>query len=97
MPTVSRVSTAWDPVKDRANQRKHGVSFIEASSVMDDRLRSTELDEQHSENESRFRTVGLSITGRLLRVTAAYDSEGMMRIISARRATKRERHAYENR
>jgi hypothetical protein len=84
----------WDEAKEAANRRKHGVDFREAIEVLQDPLGLSELDEGHDPVESRWSTTGRSRTGRLLRVTTA-ESGPTIRIISARRATARERHAYE--
>lgn len=83
----------WDPVKARANQRKHGVSFEEASTVFGDLLAATFPDPDHSDQEARFVTVGLSRQGRLLVVCHAERED---RIISARRANSHERKRYES-
>jgi uncharacterized DUF497 family protein len=85
----------WDPVKARANVRKHGVSFIEAQSVfLDDRARLLD-DPDHSDNEDRFILLGLSAALRLLVVVHAFrEAQGVIRIISARKATPTERARY---
>jgi uncharacterized protein len=74
----------WDPRKDAANRRKHGVGFREA----------TFPDSDHSVSEQRFLTIGASASGRLL-VVAHRESQQMIRIISARPVTRRERRFYE--
>jgi hypothetical protein len=86
--------TEWDHSKGRQNIRKHGVSFGEASSVFDDPLAVTAPDTVHSDTELRFTTVGMSNRGRLLVVTTV-EWRGSIRVISAWRATKRERHDHE--
>lgn len=84
----------WNPVKARANARKHGVSFQEAASVFYDPLAATGADPDHSEGESRWVTFGISSQGRLLAV--AHTERGdSVRIISARLATRSERNIYE--
>ena len=84
----------WDPKKSRANVRKHGVSFEEASTVFFDDLSLTGDDPDHSLNEERFVMFGLSSMGRLLVV--AYTERGKrIRIISARLMTGAERELYE--
>ena len=55
----------WDPEKDGANQRKHGVSFAEASTVFLDPLHATVPDDRYSAGELRFRTVGQTVFGIL--------------------------------
>lgn len=84
----------WDPRKSAANERKHGVSFTEARSAFGDVLSITAPDPGHSHDESRFVLVGRSSRGRLL-VVAHAEHGDEIRIISARPATRRERHAYE--
>ena len=84
----------WDPAKAAANLRKHGVSFIEASTAFADSLSSTIPDPDHSVGEERFVLMGLSDRGRLL-VVAHVERGDLVRIISARPATRRERKTYE--
>ena len=84
----------WDPAKDRSNQRKHNVSFAEATTVFADTLSLTIPDPLHSELEERFVLVGHSYRGRLLVVVHTANEESI-RIISAREATAREREDYE--
>ena len=84
----------WDPGKAGKNLRKHGVTFEEASSVFYDSLAITGADPDHSEGEERMVTFGLSSSGRLLVVSHTERSDAI-RIISARVATKHERHIYE--
>lgn len=84
----------WDPEKDRINREKHGVSFIEASTVFLDPLHVTVFDERHSIDEYRFRTIGYTTTNRLI-VVAHTDRQERVRIITAREATPRERRHYE--
>jgi hypothetical protein len=86
----------WDSEKNAANIRKQGVSFLEAETALDHALSRWELDRSHSVSETRYRTVGWSDRDRLL-VVITSEGEGLPRIISARRATKRERDAYERR
>jgi hypothetical protein len=85
---------AWDTKKAVANQRKHGVSFEEASSALRDSFSATAHDPDHSEDEDRFVTFGISSRGRLLTVSHT-DRANVIRIISARLATNAERKIYE--
>ena len=85
----------WDAQKAARNLVKHGVSFDEASTAFGDPLAGTVLDPRHSVDEPRFVTIGLSDDQRLI-VVAHADSEDTIRIISARRATRRERRKYES-
>ena len=84
----------WDTRKAVTNARKHGVSFHEASTVFGDSLAITFHDPDHSENEQRFLTFGLSQSSRLLVVTHV-DRGRKVRIISARLMTRYERKIYE--
>jgi hypothetical protein len=84
----------WHRAKAEENLRKHGVSFDEAVTVFYDPLSATFDDEGHSADEARLITVGYSARGRLL-VVAHTERGASMRIISARRATARERKRHE--
>jgi uncharacterized protein len=84
----------WDPVKARTNLRKHGVDFHEAGTVLDDPLSTSFPDPDHSVDEARFLTIGVSASGRIL-VVAHTDRGEAVRLINARRATPRERKFYE--
>jgi uncharacterized protein len=83
----------WDREKAAANLKKHRVSFQEASTVLHDPL-STTFPGRASEGEQRFVTIGISLLGHLL-VVAHTDRGDAVRLISARRATRRERGFYE--
>jgi uncharacterized protein len=84
----------WDPLKARSNLAKHRVGFEEASTVFGDRLSLTIPDPEHSETEKRYVTMGIAFTGKLL-VVVHTDRGNNIRIISARRASRRERKSYE--
>lgn len=84
----------WDPRKDEANRRKHGVGFREATTAFGDPLAMTFPDIDHSISERRFLTIGVSASGRLL-VVAHTENDDTIRIISARPLTRRERKFYE--
>ncbi len=85
---------AWDPKKDRDNHAKHGVSFTEALTIFADPLSLTKQDPDHSWFEHRYLTLGLSQAYRIL-VVAHSDQGGVIRIISARPANRRERKQLE--
>ena len=85
----------WDPDKSKANLKKHGISFHEASTVFDDPLAITFNDPDHSIREHRFLTFGYSRMSQLL-VVIHTERHGKTRIISARRATRQERKIYED-
>jgi hypothetical protein len=84
----------WDPEKARLNLRKHGVSFREAVGVFGDPLSVTYDDPDHSWEEQRRLTVGTARSGRLL-IVSHTDRAGNIRIISARKVTRKERTRYE--
>lgn len=84
----------WDPEKAQRNIRKHDVGFDEASSVFEDPIFITVLDEEHSDDEERYITIGFSNKTRLLLVAHA-ERGNQIRIISARKATKNEEKFYE--
>jgi len=84
----------WDPPKARATLRKHRVAFSEAVTVFANGLSITVYDPDHSQEEDRYLTVGVSTNGRLLMI-AHTDRGGRIRIISARDLTRTERDAYE--
>lgn len=92
MKTISAFE--WNPTKAAGNLAKHGVAFEEAKTVFDDPMFITFVDDEHSVDEERYVTVGISGRGRLL-VVAHTDREEGMRIISARKATKKEVSYYE--
>ena len=85
----------WDPAKAAENLKKHGVSFDEAQSVFYDEFAVQFFDEDHSSNEERFLMLGMSAEARLLLICHCERDVGhVIRIISARRATKRESTFY---
>lgn len=86
----------WDPKKDLMNQKKHGISFAEASTVFEDVNALVISDPEHSEDEERFVILGFSLQANLLVVCHCYRaSESVIRIISARKATKNESRQYD--
>jgi uncharacterized protein len=86
----------WDCAKSKANERKHGVSFKEAQSVFYDDFARQYFDEGRSDAEERFIMVGLSNRARILLVCHCEKLGGeTIRIISARKATQKERSQYE--
>ena len=84
----------WDPGKAAQNRRNHGVSFREAATVFGDPLAVTYQDPDHSVEEQRFITIGMSSFGRLL-IAAHADRGESIRIISARKTPVGERTDYE--
>ena len=85
----------WDDPKAASNLRKHGVSFDEALSVFGDPMALTFADTDHSDNEDRSRTYGMSNQTRLL-VIIHTERQNRIRLISARKATRYEKSIYVN-
>jgi uncharacterized DUF497 family protein len=84
----------WDPRKAAANWRRHHVGFTEAATVFSDDLSATVYDPDHSVDEDRYITIGMSDRGRLLMVGHT-ERGNRIRIINARELTRAEREAYE--
>lgn len=85
----------WDEAKERSNIEKHGIDFKAAASIWGDRFAMSREDVDHSWDEFRVVRIGTSIDSRLLMVVHCYrDENGTIRIISARKCTKREEAAY---
>ena len=99
LTVAARLEFDWDPAKAAANFAKHDVSFEEAMTVFLDPLALSRPDEVHGTSEERWITIGLSHDTKLLLVVHTYvefDSEqAYIRMISARKPTKRERRDYE--
>jgi hypothetical protein len=94
-----RYTFEWDPVKAKQNLKKHRISFDRAAEVVLDRLAVSIFDEEHSEGEERWVTLGKDRQGRVLILVHTFleisGEECRVRIISARKATKREIRQYE--
>jgi uncharacterized protein len=84
----------WDEAKAQANLAKHGVRFLEARAVFGDPFSMTREDQEHSHSEERLVTIGMSSRFRLL-VVVHIERDGLIRIISARKANRREHRQYE--
>ena len=88
----------WDPTKARQNYRKHGIAFDRAATVFHDADTLSEFDEQHSDQEERWITMGLDQTGTILVACHTFQETGensaIIRLISARKATKNEVKSY---
>ncbi|MEH1909938.1 MAG: BrnT family toxin [Nostoc sp.] len=94
---MSELRFEWDERKARSNEQKHGVSFNEAETVFYDKNARLLYDPEHSLEEDRYIILGMSDSLRLLLVCHLYqESEEVIRIISARKATKRERQQYQS-
>jgi uncharacterized DUF497 family protein len=85
----------WDEAKDAANQRKHGIAFAEAETVFSDEQALLLDDPDHSGDEDRFILLGLSAALRVLVVVhCCREADAIIRLISARKATRSERAQY---
>ena len=92
---MNAIRFAWDKVKAAENLRKHGVSFEEASTVFADENARLKHDPDHSQEEDRFILLGFSAKLRMPVVCHAYrEDEKIIRLISARKATRNERKQY---
>jgi len=86
----------WNPDKNKSNIKKHGVDFEEAETVFQDEMALELFDDEHSDNEDRYIIIGISSKTRELMVCHCYRNGGdVIRIFSARRATKNEITLYE--
>jgi len=83
----------WDPRKARANRRKHGIDFADATAVFEDEQALTVADDITAVDEERFLTMGRDALGRTLIVAYTWRGD-RIRLISARRATRDERRQY---
>jgi len=85
----------WDVNKSKANERKHGISFLEAMTVFGDTNAVLMDDDKHSDDEDRFILLGMSKETNLLMVCHCYrDEHDAVRLISARKANKYEERVY---
>ena len=86
----------WDPAKAESNERKHGVSFAEATTIFGDPHELMITDPDHSEGEYRYLSLGRSVEGRVLVVSYTELEQNRIRLISARPATAAETFRYES-
>ncbi|MEM9274665.1 MAG: BrnT family toxin [Cyanobacteria bacterium P01_F01_bin.143] len=92
---MSELRFEWDKLKAESNEQKHGVTFDEAQTVFYDGNARLRYDSEHSMDEERHILLGMSSSLRLLVVSHIYQEDiELIRIISARKATKRERQQY---
>ena len=90
----------WDKNKEKLNMQKHGVTFEQASYVFADKFALNRFDDEHSEDENRWVMLGKSLKETILLVVHTFrDNDGteFVRIISARKATKKEKQIYQKR
>jgi uncharacterized DUF497 family protein len=87
------MKVVWDIRKAAANIRDHAIEFSHAATVLNDPMSVTIEDTRHG--EQRFVTIGSDLLGRILVVVYAYSGEEEIRLISARKATPKERRIYE--
>ena len=99
MSTPFRYTFDWDPNKAVANRRKHGVGFEQAATVFSDPLALSIYDDDYSDQQERWITLGKADNGQLLVVVHTHQevspTESAIRLISARPATKHEQRDYE--
>ena len=86
----------WNRQKSQISLKKHGISFEEAKTVFDDPLYVDFYDPDHSDDEHRYLIVGRSDKGNRLLIVSYTERDDMLRLISARKTTRKERKAYEN-
>jgi len=92
---MSDIKFEWDSKKNIINKKKHNISFEEAQTVFLDEHAQVIFDPDHSEDEERFIILGISIKLKLLVVCHCYRKRNeIIRIISARKATKKEQYQY---
>jgi len=84
----------WDPEKAALNRKKHGVDFADAVGVFEDEMAIT-VEDNDAEGELRFITIGMDFTLKVLVVVYVSRVSDVIRIVSARKATKKERLTYE--
>ena len=88
----------WNELKAEENEKKHGITFEEAATAFRDFNAQIYDDEEHSLDEERFILLGYSVISHLLVVCHCYkEKDAVIRIISARKATRQERKGYEER
>ena len=85
----------WDLTKAELNRKRHRVTFEEARTIFEDALARLKYDPEHSQVEQRLVAIGVSERGRLL-VVAYCERGDRIRLISARKPTRRERKSYED-
>ena len=91
---MKHLSFEWDDDKSRSNLRKHGISFDEARTVFFDENGLLIGDPDHSEMDDRFILIGMSASLKILIVCHCYRTDEVIRIFSARSATKKETDIY---
>jgi hypothetical protein len=91
---MNDIRFVWDSTKESLNKRKHGISFEEAKTVFYDENAIEYFDPDHSEDEDRFIMLGFSFKLRMLVVCYCVRTGNTIRIISARKATRREAENY---
>jgi len=90
---ILAMDITWDPIKAETNFKKHGIRFSDAEIVLYDSFAMT-IEEQIVANELRYVTIGTDAVGQILAVVYSYRSD-TIRLISARKATRKERTQYE--
>ena len=94
---MNEISFEWDEFKSKLNEQKHGITFQEAATVFQDDEALMIPDTEHSDDEERFLILGISALANMLVVCHCYrGNDDIIRIISARKATKHEQRAYQD-
>ena len=91
---IGEFSFVWDENKNQLNIERHKIKFKEAATVFSDHAAKVDYDEEHSQYEERFSIIGRSDVGNLLMVVHCIRDGGVIRLISARKATKSEEKRY---
>lgn len=86
----------WDEEKEKINITKHGIDFTTAARVFKDENRLEMYDESHSDTEDRYITIGIIDSAIYLVMVVYTEREKVIRLISARKATKQERKMYDD-
>lgn len=93
---MDTINFEWDENKNQINKKKHGLSFETAQEVFYDEFAVVFDDPDHSIGEERFLIIGMTESSKICIVSHCYrDSDNVIRIISAREATKREKKIYQ--
>jgi len=93
---MSEIAFEWDERKAEQNERKHGISFEEAQTAFEDENARLSHDPDHSQDEDRYILLGMSAVLRILVVCHVYrENDEVIRLVSARKATKREQQQYQ--
>lgn len=93
---IGELDFVWDENKNQLNIERHGITFLQATTAFNDPFGRIDYDDEHSDYEDRFILIGNNIEGKLLTVCHCIREGGVIRLISARKATKEEMRGYHN-